>query len=84
MLTILTVLTKTRLSFRVIEWTLHRSGHSHRAKSFETLNVIQVLYFLQRRQFGEVDSRHRAAGWWEEGHVPFAGIYPVVRGSRAW
>ena len=42
-----------------------RSGHSRQAKSFQTfhpLNVIQVLYFLECRQIGEVDSRHWAAG----------------------
>src|SRR5262249_28859699 len=41
-----------------------KSGHSRPAKSFETphpLDIIQVLYFLERRQIGEVDPGHRAA-----------------------
>jgi hypothetical protein len=47
-----------------------RLGHLRQAKSFETLhplNVIQVLYFLERRQIREVDSRHRAAGSFADG-----------------
>src|SRR5262249_39053201 len=28
----------------------------------DPLNIIHVLYFLERRQIGEVDSWHRAAG----------------------
>src|SRR5262245_9604117 len=50
--------------------TLQRSGHSRPAKSFETphpLNVIQVLYFLERRQIGEVDPGHRAASSFADG-----------------
>src|SRR5262249_20244192 len=47
-----------------------RSGRSRPAKSFETphpLDIIQVLYFLECRQIGEVDPGHRAASSFADG-----------------
>src|SRR5262249_12823635 len=47
-----------------------RSGHSRPAKSFKTphpLDIIQVLYFLECRQIGEVDPGHRAASSFADG-----------------
>ncbi len=52
---------------------MHRPGHSRRAgsfKSFHSLDVLEILNRLQRREVGKVDPRHNSAGSFATGGRP--------------